>query len=103
MLRLLLCALVSTLLLTLASLAQTPNFDYPCLLVNGDGYLVADNICSVPCLQDWDGDGDADLMVGVMYDGYVYYYENVSPGSVPQFGPRRLVMAEGDTLSVSYA
>jgi hypothetical protein len=83
--------------------AQAPNFDWPCWLTNDAGFLVPDNVCSVPCLGDWDGDGDADLMSGVMYDGYVYYYENLSTGTVPQFGPKTLIEADGVPISVTYA
>jgi hypothetical protein len=91
------------LLITNLAVAQFPNFGWPCWLSNAEGYIVYDNVCSVPCLDDWDGDGDADLMVGVMYDGYVYYYENISTEVIPQFGPVSLIEADGAPISVSYA
>jgi hypothetical protein len=90
-------------LLCSAAAAQIPNFDYPSLIPNPQGYIVSGNSLAVPCFGDWDDDGDADLLVGVMYDGYIYFYENVSSETLPQFGPGVLLEADGELLSVSYA
>ena len=84
-------------------LAQTPNFDYPCLISIPSGYIVSSNEFAVPCIGDWDDDGDADLLVGVMYDGYVIFYENIATGTPPVFAAGVLVEADGEPISVSYA
>ena len=92
-------------LLWLAGLvmAQAPNFDYPYLIPIPGGYIVPSNEFAIPCVGDWDDDGDTDLLVGVMYDGYVIFYENVSAGTLPRFAAGVLLEADGEPISVSYA
>ena len=85
------------------ALAQAPNFDYPYLIPIPGGYIVPSNEFAIPCVGDWDDDGDTDLLVGVMYDGYVIFYENVSTGTLPQFASGVLIEADGEPISVSYA
>lgn len=83
--------------------AQSPNFDYPYLVTDAEGYIVEANEYTIPCFGDWDDDGDMDLMVGVLYDGNVFYYENVSTGVAPQFTEGEIVMADGSPITVIYA
>jgi hypothetical protein len=40
------------LLLCVCAAAQTPNFDYPSLISNPQGYIVAGNSLAVPCFGD---------------------------------------------------
>lgn len=82
--------------------AQTPNFDYPYLITNPEGYIIEDNQYSKPCFGDWDDDGDLDLMVGVFWYGNIYYYENISTGIEPEFAAGELIEADGAILSVTY-
>jgi len=95
-----LCLLLAWVMMTRA---QSPNFDYPYLIPIPEGYVVCGNDYAVPCVGDWDDDGDTDLLVGVMYDGYVFYYENISTGCLPQFASGVLMEADGEPISVSYA
>ncbi len=83
--------------------AQTPNFDYPCLIPTPGAYVVTNNNFAVPCVGDWDDDNDLDLMVGVMYEGYVIYYENVATGSLPIYAEGDSIEADGEVISVTYA
>jgi hypothetical protein len=90
-------------LLAAATWAQVPNYDYPCLMTNLEGYLVNGNIYSNPTFGDWDGDGTLDLMVGVFYNGNLWYYHNTAAsGQIPIFEAHTVVMADGDSLAVSY-
>ncbi len=84
-------------------MAQAPHFDYPCLIPIPGGYIVPSNDFAIPCVGDWDDDGDTDLLVGVMYDGYVIFYENISGGTLPHFATGALIEADGEPISVSYA
>lgn len=44
---------------------------------------------SAPRLVDWDGDGDADLFAGRLYDGdSIWYFENVGSPKAPNFVKR---------------
>ena len=83
--------------------AQLPNFDYPCMISTPTGNIVPGNEFAVPCVGDWDDDGDLDLIVGVLNEGNVIFYENISTGSFPDFASGVLIEADGEVISVNYA
>jgi hypothetical protein len=93
---------VCFLLITAAWAQETPNYDYAYFVTNDQGYIVGDNVYDAPEFGDWDDDGDLDMMVGVFYSGNVLYYENVSTGVIPEFGPEVMVTADGSPIAVSY-
>ncbi len=86
-----------------AAAAQPPNFDYPYILTNSEGYIVEDNEYTIPCFGDWDDDGDEDMLLGVLYSGNVYFYENIAVGFLPEFADGVIVMADGEPVAVIYA
>jgi hypothetical protein len=96
-------SICSLLFLCGAAAAQPPNFDYPYLLTDSLGYIVEDNEYTIPCFGDWDDDGDEDMLLGVLYSGNVYFYENISAGILPEFAPGVIVMADGEPVTVVYA
>lgn len=95
------CLIVVALLAT-AAWSQAPNFDYGYLVTNEAGYIVEGNVYDAPEFGDWDDDGDVDLMVGVFYNGNVYYYENISTGIEPEYAPYEVVQADGSPIQVTY-
>ncbi|GIW99291.1 MAG: hypothetical protein KatS3mg111_2624 [Pirellulaceae bacterium] len=48
----------------------------------------------MPCLEDFDGDGDLDLLCGEFLDGFTYF-ENVGTRQQPQFVAGRPLMRDG--------
>ena len=68
------------------------------------GYYSSNNIISVPCVADWNGDGKKDLIVGYFYQGWVYVFINEGTNSQPLFvkGNEILLAADGTTISVAY-
>jgi len=94
----LICALV-----VITARAQVPNFDYYRFITNDDGYIIEDNEYACPCFGDWDGDGDQDMMLGVLYFGNIYYYENLSLTIEPTFAPAQLMYADGLPISLNAA
>jgi 2',3'-cyclic-nucleotide 2'-phosphodiesterase (5'-nucleotidase family) len=91
------------LLLAVTARAQTPNFDYGYFVSNAAGYIVNGNVYDIPTFGDWDQDGDQDLMVGVFFNGNIYYYQNTAgPNNTPVFAPYTILQADGVNISVTY-
>ena len=82
--------------------AQPPNFSFPYLQTTSAGYIVEVNEYACPTFGDWDSDGDADLMIGVLYYGFIYYYENISASIEPEFAPHQLIYADGSPIVVEF-
>ena len=90
-------------LIAVIAWAQAPNFDYGILITNSAGYLVNGNVYDIPTFGDWDDDGDQDLMVGVFFNGNIYYYQNTAgAGNAPVFSTYTYLQADGANISVTY-
>ena len=66
------------------------------------GIIQTDNRGAVPEMVDWDGDGAKDLLVGVFYDGHIYYYKNYGTNASPLFQDRVKLKADGIDIQLSY-
>jgi hypothetical protein len=98
----LICICLS-LLLAAATWAQPPNFDYGVFITNTAGYVVNGNVYDIPTFGDFDDDLDQDLMVGVFFNGNIYYYQNTAgPGNPPVFSTYSVLQADGVNISVTY-
>jgi len=65
-------------------------------------YSTGYNYYSVPCVADWNGDGNKDLLVGYFYQGWVYLYINSGTDSLPIFTSEEILKASGSNISVGY-
>ena len=75
----------------------------PDFTINWDGGIIhTDNRGAVPAAVDWNGDGRKDLLVGVFYDGNIYYYQNYGTNDDPVFHDRILLEADGAPIGLSY-
>ncbi|GEM_PF-674154 len=55
---------------------------------------------SAVALHDWDGDGDLDLLIGVI-EGDVKFVPNLGGNGVPRFGAAQAVSAAGDNIKMT--
>ncbi len=92
-----------SLLVAAAAWAQAPNYDYGYFVTNTEGYIVDMNVYDIPTFGDWDDDGDQDMMVGVFYNGNIFYYQNTAgTGNAPVFAAHTVVQADGINIQVTY-
>jgi hypothetical protein len=91
-------------LLCAAAWAQAPNYDYPYFVNSAEGTIVSGSqVYDIPAFGDWDCDGDQDLMVGVFFNGNIWYYQNTAgAGQPPVFAAHTVVQADGADISVTY-
>lgn len=89
-------------ILAAVAAAQPPNFDHPYFITNEMGYILESNEYLSPEFGDWDDDGDLDMMLGVFYNGNIYYFENISSQIEPEFAPYEVVEADGSPIQVTY-
>lgn len=75
---------------------KTPQLKQTVFVRQPDAYLDAGTI-SVPCLLDWDGDGDRDLVVGAS-DVYLRLYYNDGSVSQPRWREPELLRAGGKVI-----
>jgi hypothetical protein len=101
-----LIAVISVGLLFIANsaFADLPVFESGVVIEsNGEVLPIDQSGFTAPCLGDWDGDGDWDLLVGVYQDGPVQYFENTGDESNPVLNDRGLLEADGDDIAAPYA
>jgi hypothetical protein len=78
---------------------QSPRYSQPIQLTAG-GQPIDVYGCPSPNFEDFDGDGDLDLICGEFLDGFTYF-ENVGTRTEPVYAPgRRLMTPEGAPLSM---
>jgi hypothetical protein len=70
-------------------------------LKHADGKPVKVGMAAVVYAQDWDSDGDFDLLVGDI-EGQVHLVKNDGSKSKPAFGPASLLQAAGNPIKVSH-
>ncbi|RIK78090.1 MAG: hypothetical protein DCC67_11960 [Planctomycetota bacterium] len=51
-----------------------------------------------PCLEDFDGDGDLDLICGEFVDRFTYF-QNIGTRTAPQYAPGRRLLLDGKPLA----
>jgi hypothetical protein len=75
----------------------------PEFTINWDGGVIqTDNRGAVPEIVDWNGDGKKDLLVGVFYNGNIFYYQNYGTNESPVFHDRVMLEADGSTIALSF-
>jgi hypothetical protein len=86
-------------------LLLTPNWpiaEMPAISKPGDVYPA--DYLAIPCVCDWDGDGDSDLLAGGFVTGRVFFFENVGKlkDNTPQLQVRGPLTVDGQPLDTAW-
>ncbi len=78
---------------------SNPKYDDP-VFVEADGRRLEVFGCPSPNFEDFDADGDLDLLCGEFLDGFTYF-ENTGTRTLPKYAAgRRLTTADGEPLTM---
>lgn len=84
-------------------LANPPIFRSGVVLQNENEELPGDTSgYTAPCIGDWDGDGDNDLLIGTFQDGPIYFFENVADEGEPVLQLTGALQADGEQINAPY-
>ena len=83
----------------------TPNWPIAELPKGKPGEVYPADYLAIPCVCDWDGDGDSDLLAGGFVTGQIFFFENVraSKDTAPELRGRGPLMADGVPLDTAWA
>jgi len=86
-----------------SAVADPPIFRPSVVIQNEDEELPGDQSgYTAPCVGDWDGDGDMDLMIGTFVDAPVYLFHNISEERTPIFELVGAMEADGEVIDGPY-
>ena len=77
---------------------EEPKYDTPFLLKDVDGNNLETHGWPCPCMLDWDGDGDLDMICGEFLDGFTYF-QNIGTRTEPKWAKGvKLTLEDGRPL-----
>lgn len=79
---------------------EAPQYESPMQLHTTDGAPLDVYGMPSPSFEDFDGDGDLDILCGEFVDGFTYF-ENVGTSRDPQYGAGRKLMIGGKELTMN--
>jgi hypothetical protein len=78
-----------------------PQFQSHTWIYSG-GSRIDVGLYGAPCVSDWDGDDNKDLLVGQFTSGKIRFYANEDGNDSPIFNGYDFLQADGSDISVPY-
>lgn len=94
-------ALILSVFAAYACLAEAPTYDPPVYMYSG-GAIIDVGYYGAPCITDWNGDGNKDMILGIFTSGNIRFYANENTNDSPVFNTFSNLQADGVPITLPY-
>lgn len=80
-------------------IAQAPEYGSP-MYMECAGTAIDVGYYGAPCIADWNGDGNKDMILGIFTSGNIRFYANENTNDSPVFNSYTSLKADGTTITL---
>jgi len=81
--------------------ADAPSYE-PFVYMYSGGSPIDVGYYGAPCIADWNGDGNKDMVIGIFSYGNIWFYANDNTNDSPVFNSYSALQADGVPIALPY-